>query len=407
MKEELRLRPGSAEDFPAICDLLGTVFHEDYSGELKEWEAGIFEAERSLVADDAGQVVGHTVAFTRDLTVPGAVVPAAHVSGVGVLPTHRRRGLLTRMMHRQLRAIADAGREPIAALWATETSIYPRFGYGPAASRLFLNIMNREVRLPAPPAEPSGRLRMVDPVGGLADLAGVYERLRPERIGWSNRDERWWKYIVTDLDVMRDGATRLYAVIHDGPDGPTGYALWRVKQGWTNHGPNGEVVVREVVAADPETYQALWRFLFGIDLARSVTVRLAAVDEPLLYLVDEPRRLGPTLVDALFVRLVDVPRALAARRYATAVDVVVEVTDPILTENTGRFRLTGGPGGASCTPTGDPADLACSVTELGAAYLGATSFAALTAAGRVRQLTDNDPTIAFGWHRRPSPTEVF
>lgn len=407
MKEEIQLRPGSAEDFPAICDLLGTVFHEDYSGDLREWEAGIFEADRSLVADDAGRVVGHTLAFTRDITVPGAVVPAAHVSGVGVLPTHRRRGLLTRMMHRQLRAIADAGREPIAALWATETSIYPRFGYGPAASRLFLNVMNREVSLPAPPAEPAGRLRMVDPVAGLADLADVYERLRPERIGWSNRDERWWKYILTDLDVLRDGATKLYAVIHDGPDGPTGYALWRVKQGWNNHGPNCEVIVREVVAADPETYQALWRFLFGIDLARSVTVRLAAVDEPLLYLVDEPRRLGPTLVDALFVRLIDVPRALAARRYATTVDVVVEVTDPILAENTGRFRLTGGPDGASCTRTGDPADVVCSVTELGAAYLGATSFTALVAAGRARQLTGNDPTIAFGWHRRPSPTEVF
>ncbi|GAA1604416.1 GNAT family N-acetyltransferase [Actinoplanes couchii] len=407
MKEEIRLRPGSADDFPAICDLLGTVFHEDYSGELKEWEAGIFEADRSLVAEDAGQVVGHTVAFTRDLTVPGAVVPTAHVSGVGVLPTHRRRGLLTRMMHRQLREIADAGREPIAALWATETSIYPRFGYGPAASRLFLDIMNREVRLPAPPAEPSGRLRLIDPVAELAELSKIHEQLRPERIGWSNRDERWWNYHLADLSSLRDGATKQSAVLYEGPDGATGYALWRVKGGWTNHGPNGEVVVREVVAADPETYLALWRFLLGIDLARRVSARLSALDEPLLYLVDEPRRLGPTLVDSLFVRLVDVPKALSARRYATAVDVVIEVTDPILTENNGRWRLTGGPDGAVCARTEDSADLVCSVTELGAAYLGATSIAGLAAAGRVRQLTGNDPTIAFSWHRKPSPTEVF
>ncbi|SDT68218.1 GNAT family N-acetyltransferase [Actinoplanes derwentensis] len=407
MKEEIRLRPGSAEDFPAICDLLGTVFHEDYSGELKELEAGIFEADRSLVADDAGQVVGHTVAFTRDLTVPGAIVPAAHVSGVGVLPTHRRQRLLTRMMHRQLREIADAGREPLAVLWATETSIYPRFGYGPAASRLHLNIMNREVRLPAPPTEQSGRLRLVDPIADLADLTKVYEQLRPERVGWSNRDERWWNFVLADLKDHRDGATKRYAVVHEGPDGPTGYAVWRVKHGWTSHGPNGEVSVREVAAADPETYQALWRFLLGIDLARSVTFRLAALDEPLLHLVDEPRRLGPSLADALFIRLVDVPRALAARRYATAVDVVLDVTDPILTENTGRWRLTGGPDGASCARTDDPADLACSVTVLGSVYLGATSFAALAAAGRIRQLTGNDPTIAFGWHRQPTPTEVF
>ncbi len=407
MKEEIRLRPGRADDFASICDLLGTVFHEDYSGDLQQLEAEVFEVDRSLIADDAGLVAGHTVAYTRDLTVPGAVVPAAHVSCVGVLPTHRRQGILTRMMHRQLREIAGAGRESLAVLWATETSIYPRFGYGPAASRLVLNVMNREVRLPAPPAEPSGRLRMVDPAGALADLTKVYEQLRPSRVGWSNRDDRWWRYVLADPKDHRDGATRQYAVVHEGPDGPTGYALWRVKQGWTGHGPNGEVSVREVAATDPETYQALWRFLLGIDLARSVTYRLAALDEPLLHLADEPRRLGPALADALFIRVVDVPRALAARRYATAVDVVIEVTDPILAENTGRWRLTGGPDGASCARTDDPADLACSVTELGAAYLGATSFAALAAAGRVRQLTGNDPSAAFRWHRLPSPTEVF
>ncbi|KHD75245.1 acetyltransferase [Actinoplanes utahensis] len=401
------LRPTTPEDFPAICELLGTVFHEEFSGEVKRIEAEIVEFDRSLVADDAGRVVGHTLAFTRDFTVPGAVVPAAHISGVGVLPTHRRRGLLNRMMHRQLHEIADTGRESVAVLWASESAIYPRYGYGPAASRLFLNIMNREVRLPAPPAQPSGSLRMADPESVRTDITKVYEQLRPERIGWSSRDDRWWRYVLSDLKDHRDGATKRYAVVHDGPDGPTGYALWRVKDGWTNHGPDAEVQVREVAAADPETYLALWRFLLGIDLSRSVTTRLAAVDEPLLYLADEPRRLGPSMLDALWVRLVDVPRALAARRYAAPVDVVLEVTDPILEGNTGRWRLTGGPDGATCAATTDPADLVCSVTDLGAVYLGGTRFAALAAAGRVTQLTGNDPTVAFGWNRLPSPTEVF
>ena len=407
MKEEIAVRPSTPQDFPAICRLLGTVFHEEIAGELKAREANTFEVDRSIVADDDGLVVGHIDAFTRELTVPGAVLPAAHVSGVGVLPTHRRRGLLNRMMHRQLRELADAGREPVAVLWASETSIYPRYGYGPAASRLFLDVMNREVRLPAPPEKPSGRLRMAEPESLLADMAKVYEQLRPGRVGWSSRDDRWWQHVIGDPKDHRDGATKRYAVVHEGPGGPTGYALWRVKDEFTVHGPNAEVQVREVAAADPETYLALWRFLLGIDLTRRVTSRLAALDEPLLYLVDEPRRLGPSFVDALWVRLIDVPTALAARRYAAAVDVVVEVTDPILTRNTGRWRLTGGPDGAMCTATTDPADLACSVTELGAAYLGGTSLAALAAAGRVRQLTANDPSIAFRWHRLPSPTEVF
>ncbi|MEV4282201.1 GNAT family N-acetyltransferase [Actinoplanes xinjiangensis] len=407
MKDETQLRPSTGDDFAAIFGLLSTVFHEEIEGELRDLEGVVYELDRSLVADDAGLVAGHVQAFSRDLTVPGAVIPAAHVSGVGVLPTHRRRGLLTRMMHRQLHEIADAGREPVAVLWASETSIYPRFGYGPAASRLFLNIMNREVRLPAPPAEPSGRLRMGDPGNLLAEMSMVYDRLRPDRVGWSSRDDNWWKWVLGDPKDHRDGATRRYAVVHEGPGGPTGYALWRIKDDWNSHGPSAEVQVREVVAADPETYQSLWRFLLGIDLTRSVTMRLAAVDEPLLYMVDEPRRLGAGYVDALWLRVIDVPGALTARRYATDVDVVLEVTDPILTRNTGRWRLTGGPGGATCTATGDPADVALSVTDLGAVYLGGTAFSTLAAAGRVRQSTGNDPTVAFRWNRLPSPTEVF
>jgi predicted acetyltransferase len=407
MDDAVRLRQGTTEDLPAICDLLGLVFHEDFEGEAQAAEAVVYEPERSLIADDGGVVAGHAQAYSRELTVPGAVLPAAHISSVGVRPTHRRRGLLTALMRRQLTEIAAAGREPIAVLWASETTIYQRFGYGLATSRLKFSIMNREVRLTTPPAEPAGRLRMGDPAALLSDITKVYDQLRPGRTGWSDRDDRWWRYVLSDPKDHRDGATRLYAVVHDGPGGPTGYALWRVKDDWNEYGPNGDVQVREVVAGDPQTYQALWRFVLGIDLSRTVTWRLGAVDEPLQYLVNEPRRLGTSVSDGLFIRLVDLPRALAARRYLAPVDVVLEVSDPILPANAGRWRLTGGPDGATCTRTADPADVICSVTDLGAAYLGGTSLAALTAAGRVQQVTGNDPSVAFGWHRAPSATEVF
>ncbi|BCJ44885.1 UPF0256 protein [Actinoplanes ianthinogenes] len=407
MDDAVRLRAGTPEDITAICELLTLVFHQDFEGELKAAEASVHEPERSLVADDHGLMAGHALAFSRELTVPGAVLSAAHISSVGVRPTHRRRGLLTALMHRQLADIAAAGREPIAVLWASETGIYPRFGYGLASSRLKFSIMNREVRLTVPPAEPAGRLRMGAPLALLSDLSKLYDRLRTTRPGWSDRDDRWWRYVLTDAKDHRDGATQQYAVVHDGPGGPTGYALWRVMHSWNDHGPDAEVQVREVVADDPQTYQALWRFLLGIDLTRRVSWKLAAVDEPLQHLVDEPRRLGATLGDGLFIRLVDLPAALAARRYLAPVDVVLEVADPILPANAGRWRLTGGPDGAACVRTGDPADLTCSVTDLGAAYLGGTSLQALAAAGRVRQLTGNDPSVAFGWHRAPSATEVF
>jgi predicted acetyltransferase len=405
MDDSVRLRVATPDDLDQILDLMDYVFHQKTDAAGRELEKSLAEPGRSLVVEDAGRVVGHTTARTRELTVPGAVVPAAHITDVGVDPTHRRRGLLTAMMRRQLADVA-AGHEPIAVLWASETTIYPRFGYGPAAARLQLDVMTREVRLTVPPPPP-GRLRLVEPMAAVGELAAIHERLRPARTGWSSRDDRWWRHLLDDSDDRRNGAGALHGVVYDGPGGPAGYAVWRTADGWNKYGPDAKVRIREVVADSPEAYAAIWGFLLGIDLARSAVYDYAAVDEPLQYLVDEPRRLGRSYSDALWIRLVDLPAALEARRYAAPVDVVLDVTDPLLPGNTGRWRLTGGPDKATCARTDDPADLACTVTELGAAYLGGTSLGSLVAAGRIRPLTGNLPTAAFGWERLPNPTEVF
>lgn len=406
MDASISLRPARDADLGAIADLLGFVFHDPMTEEFRALEISITEVERSLVAEDDGLVVGHATAQTRELTVPGAVIPAAHVTGVGVVPTHRRRGILTAMMHRQLREIAEAGREPVAALWASETKIYPRFGYGPASLRLRFDVMSREIRL-TPPGPPAARLRVVKPMDALDDLKRVHESQRADRVGWSSRPDYWWRYLLADLESRRHGATEMRGVIADGPGGPIGYALWRSKERWTNHGPNGEVQIEELIAPDPQTYAQLWGFLLGIDLTRSATYGMGALDEPLQYLVDEPRRLGITVADGLYLRIVDLPAALEARQYATGLDVVLEVTDPLIEANNGRWRLSGGPAKATCSRTEDPADFACTINELGAAYLGATSLAGLAAAGRIRQFTGNLPSAAFGWHRQPNPIEGF
>ncbi|WP_250035854.1 GNAT family N-acetyltransferase [Paractinoplanes maris] len=406
MPESVRLRAATDDDRRAIVDMVLFAFHEHLTDELRDLESTITEAERSVVADDEGSVVGHAAIQTRDMTVPGAVIPVAHVTGVAVAPTHRRRGLLTAMMRRQLTEIAEAGREPVAALWASETAIYPRFGYGPAAARLRLDIRSREVKITGP-AAPAGKLRLIPPKAALDELRAVHDDLRIHRVGWSSRPAYWWDYLLADGDEQRDGATEMRGVVYETADGPIGYALWRVKSSWDSHGPAAEVRVVELVAGNPGVYAELWRFLLGTDLARTATYSFAGVDEPLQFMVDEPRKLGRRYSDALWVRLVDLPRALEARRYATPVDAVFEVTDPVLEANTGRWRLTGGPDKASCVRTGDAADFACTVTELGAAYLGGTSLAALATAGRVQQFTDNLPSTAFGWYRQPGALEVF
>jgi predicted acetyltransferase len=408
MDESVRLRQATSDDFDAVVDLLGHVFHHDYDEEGRALERTIWEPARSLVADDAGDVVGHTTAQTRDLTVPGAVLPAAHVTGVGVAPTHRRRGLLRAMMQRQLTEVAAAGREPIAVLWASETTIYPRFGYGPSAGVMSITAMTRELRIRPDIPGADLRLRLVDPQKARDDLTAVYDRVAATRVGWSGRPGSWWDFRLADLKDNRDGATSRHGVVHYDDDGtPDGYALWRTKGRWDEWGPDAKVRVVEVAADDPAVYAALWRFLFGIDLARSLSYDGAAVDEPLFLMVDEPRRLGRKYEEALWVRVVDLPAALEARRYLTPVDLVLEVSDPLLPANEGRWRLTGGPEKASCVRTDEAPDLAMTVTDLGALYLGGTSLGSLITAGRVRPLTGNIPYAAFGWHRAPNPIEVF
>lgn len=401
--EDLTFRAATADDWDAIHSLLSLLFHDADSDELRQVEGSVYEPERGLVATDDEVVVGHAAAYTRELTVPGAILPAAHVTLVGVAPTHRRRGVLSRMIRRQLAEVAAAGREPIAVLWASEGRIYPRYGYGLAAQRLSLHVNTGELTLPG---EPTGKLRLVDPVATIGDFAKVYEQLRAERVGWSSRDDRWWRFVLADIPAMREGSTERHGVVHEGPRGLTGYATWRTKGGWDSNGPTAKVEVGEVVATDPETYATLWRFLLGVDLARSLHATFLPLDDPLVHLVNEPRQLGVRMQDGLWIRIVDLPGALAARRYATDVDVVLDVTDPLIPANTGRWRLTNG----ACEPTTGPADLACTVTELGAAYLGGTSLTSLAAAGRVRELTPGAlirASQAFGWHRMPSPLQIF
>lgn len=405
--ENLTLRTATADDHPGIADLLAHAFGEELPEEEIARDRAVFEPERDHVIVDGDEIVGNAGVYTRRLTVPGATVDCAHVTLVSVSATYRRQGLLGRLMRAQL---ADARRrgEPVASLWASEGAIYQRFGYGMAAPRLGLEIEAQRVRLNAPAGD--GTLRQARPEAVRDELASLYERLRPAHPGWSDRSAPWWDYLLSDPAPSLHGATKRRALLHQGPDGLDGYALWRVKSEWDHAGPRGIVLVNELVAETPEAYAALWRFLLGVDLTHSARYTFASLDEPLLYLASEPRRLGGRFGDGLWVRIVDVPAALSARRYAAPVDLVLAVEDPLIPENTGRWHLNGSPEKATCERTDRPADLAVDLSGLGAAYLGGTALGALAAAGRVREQT-RDALVAasagFGWHRAPVAIEVF
>nr|BFD84841.1 GNAT family N-acetyltransferase [Streptomyces sp. Xyl84] len=367
--------------------------------EEQELYRSLTEYDRSLGVWDGQACVGSAGAFSFRMTVPGgALVPAAGVTMVGVAATHRRRGVLTSMMRRQLDDVRTWG-EPLAVLTASEPGIYGRFGYGAASFQLSAEIDTSRAVLSVPAGADGVRLRYAAPADVLDACEAVYARLVPGRPGMLARRPGWEQLGLLDPETLREGASPLQCVVAERDGEVTGYARYRVKPGWQAGTPEGTVVLDALDALDPATDAALWRFLFDIDLTSKLSAGNRPVDDAWQYLVSDIRRCLPRLQDALYVRPVDVGAALAARTYQAPVDVVLEVEDAFCGWNTGRWRLSGDAKGAVCERTSDAADLALSVRELGAAYLGGVPLTALAAAGRVRELRGGalaEASVAFG-----------
>ncbi|MFD5745293.1 GNAT family N-acetyltransferase [Streptomyces massasporeus] len=369
------------------------------SAEERELWNSLTEFDRSLGVWDGDECVGTAGAFSFRLTVPGgASLPVAGVTMVSVAATHRRRGLLTSMMRRQLDDVRAWG-EPLAVLTASEPAIYGRFGYGNATVSLTAEIDTTRVGLSVPDGTDDVRVRYAAPADVLDVCEAVYARLVPARPGMLARQPGWERLGILDPASDREGASPLQCVLAERDGETVGYARYRVKPEWELSGSNGTVIVEELAGLEPAADAALWRFLFGIDLTSKVTLRGRPVDDAWQYLVTDPRRCHPRVRDSLYVRPVEVGAALAARTYQTPVDVVFEVEDAFCPWNAGRWRLSGDAKGASCERTADAADVALSVRELGAAYLGGVSLASLGAAGRVRELRAGalaEASLGFG-----------
>ena len=410
---DLELRPIDLTEFPAFHRTLAEVFGETVRDSERERMAGVFEPERSLAVFDAGEIVATAGACTRDLTVPGGPRPVAGVTAVAVQPTHRRRGLLTELMRRQLTDLREREREPVAALWASEGGIYRRFGYGLAARQLTWQARGARIRLrPDAPAGP-GRVTLVPPERARPHEMAVYDALSPATVGFLTRPGRWWDRRFADPEDQRDGATPRRHALHTEPDGTvTGYATYRTKQSWAtswSEGAQGTVQVEDVHATTPAAYAALWTFLAGIDLHPRMTRALGPLEDPLTQLLADPRALAAEVFDSLWVRLVDVGRALAARTYRVPVDVVLDVRDEFCPWNAGTWRLSGDASGATCERTSDPAGLTVSATDLGAVYLGGPTLTQVAAAGRVGgpAATVSAVGLAFSGEDAPWCPEIF
>ncbi|MFE6051100.1 GNAT family N-acetyltransferase [Kitasatospora sp. NPDC056446] len=352
----------------------------------RQWQPG-----RLLAGFDGDRQVSTFRSFDAELTVPGgAVVTADAISHVTVSATHRRRGLLSTMMRRDLAAAAERG-TPVAILVAAEYNIYGRFGFGPATRSAGLRIDLRRTRglRDGLPGVPGGRIDFVT-MAEVRELGpALHDRWRRTQPGAIDRDELWWQRTTGEVQVPGFDFKEPFAVVHRDADGTvTGLAVYRVDGKWDGSYPDCTLTVEEFTALDLPTSVELWRFLLSVDWVARVAVGNASPDSPLPLLLQDPRAATPHEEDSDFtwLRVLDVEAAFGARTYGAAGRVVLEVEDK-LGFASGRWELrTAADGTGRCTRTTDDADLALGASELGSLYLGGETVPRLAAAGLVTEL---------------------
>lgn len=350
---------------------------------------GYLELDRTWAAFDGDAIVGTAAVFSFELTVPGpATVPAAGVTWVSVLPTHRRRGVLRALMARQL----DDIHEPVAILTASEAPIYGRFGYGCGTWACDVTISRARSAFRIPSAD-DGRVVLIDAGTARKVLPPIFDRSRRLLPGDHQRAQSYWDFWFTDKDRWREGASARFYAVHETAAGEAdGFVAYRVKQSWSAHGvPDGEVRIETFATASPTARAALWQYLFGVDLCDRVQAHIPW-DDPLRWLLADPRAIEvKAVVDDIHVRLLDVEAALSARSYLGEGGLVVEVDDPFRPQTGGRYRLDGG----RCVRADEAEpDLALGVDALGSLYLGGVWPSTLAAAGRITELRPGALAVA-------------
>ena len=380
-------------------DAMWRGFHHEAVEGWADFARPDLDLNRTTAAFDGDRVVGTLRSFASTLTVPGgAIVPSAALTNVTVAPTHRRQGLLRRMLEPDLTAAKERG-EPVGMLIAAEFPIYGRFGYGSAADHAEYEIDARTARFEQPG---SGTVELVDAAELRKQAPAVYERLRRAQPGFIERDERWWDRTLQITPAPGDKPYKGYLAVHRNDAGEAeGYVRYRTDGKWDVRRPNGTLEVDELVAVTADAYARLWRFCCEVDWVARVRAGDRRATEALPWLVEDGRHVVQQWrADFLWVRMLDVATALEARTYLTPGRVVLEITDAQGLA-TGRFALDGGPGGATCAPSTESPGLTLSAESLGAAYLGGVALRTLAASGRLDVHDDAALATADAMFRSP------
>ncbi|MFG2405628.1 GNAT family N-acetyltransferase [Streptomyces brevispora] len=403
----MEIRATTDEDLDIFVDTVHTAFghfpQTPVAGGGRWWSA--LEMDRGLLAlSEDGRPVGTAAAYSFELTLPGRIVaPVTGVSSVGVLPSHRRRGVLSAMMRRQLSEVRARG-EFLSVLLASEAPIYGRFGYGPATFTTRLTVPRHRAAPAAPRAGATAGAPAAVADGGTVEvlrraecgeiLEEVYDRYRRAEPGALSRPHRWWALGAGQPPVS--SAPRYVAVHRDADGAADGYASYST-------GDPGTLAVDETIATDDAVFMSLARFVLGHDLVSQVVFRHVPPEHPLRWQLADLRA-GEVSdhADWLWVRILDVPRALTARGWLTDGELVLDVDDPFLGEH-GRYLLTVRDGEADCVPTDRHPDLSLDVRDLSSLYLGGIAPSTLVRAGHIRTRSPGAAALADALFRTERP----
>jgi predicted acetyltransferase len=403
----IQIRPVSADEIDAFLGAVSVPFGFDPTPEAIDRFRNVFELERMRAAVDGGQIVATFGTLTSRITVPGGVLPLGGTTIVTVLPTHRRRGVFRRMMTEHL-AELHRNKEPLAALWASESSIYGRFGYGPACEKVVAKIEKPYARLQQP-VDIAGTMKLVDREEAQRVFPTIYDAVAPSRPGLLARNENWWRQrVLRDPEYMRRGGTAHRRVLHVRDGQPAGYVIYRTRMDAERGG--SEIHVLELIAIDAAAEQALWQFLFGIDLSTSIEFWNQSIDDPLRWWLEQPRRLERKVEDGIWLRVVDVAAALSGRRYSTAGSLILRVEDAHCPWNEGCWQLTVGQDGvARCQRSESDPEIELDAYALGMIYLGGHRFAALARSGLVTGEPEaiRRADALFSWDIMPTCADFF
>ena len=354
------------------------------------------EVARVNCAADGEEVVGTCAGVDMEVGVPGGVAPMSGITSVAVSPTHRRRGILTQMVRKQLQQERDRG-FPLAGLWASEAPIYGRFGFGMAVEQqeVAIECDRSTFRAGNPAATANGKIRFATAADIRRVGPDIWQRKMAVTPGMASRDAHPWQSAYPDSSTDKRFADVFNVTYSEGAD-TLGFASYRISDSRDLDELAFKMLkVRELIALNPRAEAAIWRFLLDIDLVHLVQHESHPVRSLLLRLLDDPRCMTQKPYDALWLRILDVPKALSARTYSTPGEFVLEVVDDFCGWTTGRYALVAnGDGSAECNPTDGSVDIEMPIATLGAIYMGDHDLAVLHAADRCAELSRGSVQLA-------------